>query len=91
MAKVPSRDVEPTVKMFGKISPATIMKSEVVVSKKTLFTDKSTLSQLKSPSTSPLLPLTMEQLQFLTNKFDNFTKMSNQKAKEVDSLLSNIQ
>jgi hypothetical protein len=77
--------------MFGKISPATIMKSEVVVSKKTLFTDKSTLSQLKSPSTSPLLPLTMEQLQFSTNKFDSFTKMSNQKAKEVDSLLSNIQ
>jgi hypothetical protein len=77
--------------MFGKISPATIMKSEVVVSKKTLFTNESTLSQPESPSTSPLLPLTMEQLQFSTNKFDSFTKMSNQKAKEVDSFLSNIQ
>jgi len=62
MAKVPSRDVKPTVKMFGKISPVTVVKYEVVVSKKTLFADESTLSQPESPSTNLLFSLIMEQL-----------------------------
>jgi hypothetical protein len=72
LAKIPLRDVEPIMKIFGKISAVTVVKSEVVVSKKGPFVDESTLSQLESPSTNSILPLIIEHIQFLTNKFDSF-------------------
>jgi hypothetical protein len=74
LVKVPLTDIESTVKMFGKIYVITIVKFEFVVSKKRPFADESTLSQPKLPSTSLLLPLIMDQLQFLTNKFDSFIR-----------------
>jgi uncharacterized protein YukE len=33
----------------------------------------------------------MDQLQFLTNKFDSFIRRWDQKAKKINKLLSNIQ
>jgi len=91
LAKIPLRDVEPIMKIFGKISAVTVVKSEVVVSKKGPFVDESTSSQLESPSTNSLLPLIIEHIQFLTNKFDSFIGRWDKKAREVDKLLSNIQ
>lgn len=41
LAKVPLRDVKPIMKIFGKISVVTVVKSEVLVSKKRTFVDES--------------------------------------------------
>jgi hypothetical protein len=85
LAKVPFRDVEPIVKMFGKIYVVIVVKSKVVVSKKRPFDNKSTSSKPESPSTNLLLQ------RFLTNKFDSFTLRWDQKAGEVNKLLFDIQ
>jgi hypothetical protein len=55
LAKVLFRDVEPIVKMFGKIYVVIFVKSEAVVSKKRPFDNESTSSKLESPSTNLLL------------------------------------
>jgi hypothetical protein len=77
--------------MFGKISIVIVGKYKVMVSKKIPFTDELTSYPLESPSSNSLLPIIMEQLHFVTNKFDCFTRMWVKKAGEVDKLFSNIQ
>ncbi|KAL3582908.1 hypothetical protein D5086_017240 [Populus alba] len=92
LAKVPLRDVEPIMKMLGKIFAITIVKYEaIVVNKKRPFFDEFTSSQQESPSTNPLLPLIIKQLWFLINKFDSFTRRWDQKDGKVDKLLFDIQ
>jgi len=85
LAKVPFRDVEPIVKIFGRIYVLIIVKFEVLVRKKIHFDNESISSKPESPSTNLLLQ------QFLTNKFDSFTLRWDQKDGEVDKLLYDIQ
>jgi hypothetical protein len=72
MAKVSLCDSEPIIKIFRKIS-VTIVKFKVVVSKKRSHLEESNSSQPKTPQTNPILPLIIEKLQVLSNKFDSFT------------------
>jgi hypothetical protein len=62
MAIVPLHDNEPIVKIYSKVSTITVVKSEVVISKKRSHPKKSTSSQPKTPQTSPLLSLIIEKL-----------------------------
>jgi hypothetical protein len=74
MTKVSLCDSEPIIKIFRKILDITIVKFKVVVSKKRSHLEESNSSQPKTSQTNPLLPLIIEQLQVLSNKFDSFTR-----------------
>jgi hypothetical protein len=62
MVNVPLHDSEPTIKIYEKISV-----------KKRSYPKEATSSQPKTPQTSSLLPLIIEQLQVLSYKFDSIT------------------
>jgi hypothetical protein len=73
MVKVPSHDTKPTINIYRKISAVIIVKSKVVINKKRLHPKEFTSFQPKTPQTNFLVPLIIEQLQVLSNKFDSFT------------------
>jgi hypothetical protein len=50
--KISLHDSELTIKMYGKISAVTVIKSEAVVSKKRLNLQQSTSSQFETPQTT---------------------------------------
>jgi hypothetical protein len=50
--KISLHDSEPTIKMYGKISAVTVIKSEAVVSKTRLNLQQSTSSQFETPQTT---------------------------------------
>jgi hypothetical protein len=52
MMKISLHDSELPIKMYGKITVVTVIKSEAVVSKKRLNLQQSTSSQFKTPQTT---------------------------------------
>jgi hypothetical protein len=62
MVKIPLHDIELIVKVYGKISVITFIKSEGVIRKTWSWHKESTSSQLETPQINPLLLVVIKQL-----------------------------